>query len=102
MSTASTPGYSWSNPIWHGKWRIYSGGGPFGRDWIYVHDDYDGTEDGHDHRSGHAKTVEECKAEIDEYEAEHSSDTPAAIGLFLCIASAYAWDWILFGGDYVV
>lgn len=89
MSTASTPGYSWSNPIWHGKWRIYAGGGPYGHSWNYVHDDYDGTEDGGDHRSGYEETIDECKAAIAEYEDEHSSEIPAAIGFFLCMVTGY-------------
>lgn len=37
-----------------------------GGDWQYVHDDYDGAEDAHDNRYGHAASLEACKAEIDE------------------------------------
>jgi hypothetical protein len=69
----SAPGSEWSNPIWHReKWRIYQNpiltqSAQF--DWCFVHDDYDGAEDSRDSRYGHGRTVEECKAEIDEIEA---------------------------------
>lgn len=33
-------------------------------DWLFSHKDYDGEGD---NRHGHAASVEECKAEIDEY-----------------------------------
>lgn len=64
------PGSSWSNPIWHGKWRIYVDDcGPPHTRYAYVHDDYDGPGDD---RQGHTVTVDEAKAEIDEIEAEQS------------------------------
>lgn len=63
------PGSSWSNPIWHGKWRIYVGDCPFDHpefNYAYVHDDYDGEGDS---RHGYARTVDAAKVEIDEKEA---------------------------------
>jgi len=63
---SALPGSSWSHPIWHrGKWRIYADDSPWGR-FAYSHDDYDGAPDGFDMRSGHADTIAECMAEIDE------------------------------------
>lgn len=65
------PGSSWSNPIWHGKWRIYvSGHGMF--NYEFVHDDYDGADDSNDGRCGYGKSVEECKHEIDLREEENA------------------------------
>ena len=37
--TDRIPGSSWSNPIWHGKWRIYVGGEMPGENYAFVHDD---------------------------------------------------------------
>lgn len=65
------PGSSYSNPIWHGRWRIYVADcGPY--NYAYAHDDYDGADDAGDPRQGYAHTVEKAKAEIDEYEADHA------------------------------
>lgn len=64
------PGSSHDNPIWHGKWRIYVSDNPLGMaqfNYAYVHDDYDGDEDS---RAGHARTVDEAKAEIDDREED--------------------------------
>lgn len=61
------PGTSWSNPVWHGRWRIYVNPG-FGPAYAYVHDDFDGADDANDNRYGSARTVEEAKAAIDEME----------------------------------
>lgn len=72
MEVQRKPGSSYRNPIRHGKWRIYVSDCPYADLWSYVHEDYDGTEDGGDNRCGFAKTVDECKAEIDEYEDEHA------------------------------
>lgn len=73
------PGSSWSNPIWHGKWRIYVGGEMPGENYAFVHDDYDGADvafdvASRDDRYGYARTVEEAKAEIDEREADAASN----------------------------
>lgn len=58
------PGSSWSNPIWHGKWRIYvSSCGMFSYE--FVHDDYDGADDAYDGRCGFGDSIERCKHEID-------------------------------------
>ncbi len=62
------PGSSWSNPIWHGKWRIYVESSPFGN-WAFCHDDYDGAEDANDNRHGWGKSVDDCKEFIAEMEA---------------------------------
>ena len=69
------PGSSWSNPIWHGKWRIYVGGEMPGENYAYTHDDYDGADVdsdtvSRDDRYGYAATVDEAKAKINEYESE--------------------------------
>lgn len=67
------PGSSWSNPIWHGKWRIYSADcGPTPFNYAYVHDDCDGEGDP---RQGHTRTIDEAKTEIDDREAENQSPT---------------------------
>lgn len=39
-------------------------------DWTYTHKDYDGPEDA---RHGHAGSVEEAKAEIDEWHSEREA-----------------------------
>ena len=80
--TDRIPGSSWSNPIWHGKWRIYVGGEMPGENYAFVHDDYDGADvafdvASRDDRYGYARTIEEAKAEIDEREADAASN-PAA------------------------
>lgn len=62
-------GSSWSNPIWHGKWRIYQSHEFFGQRYGFTHDDYDGADDANDSRHGHANSVDECKAAINEMEA---------------------------------
>ena len=64
------PGSCYSNPLWHGKWRIYLSDlyEVHGHQYDYVHDDYDGAEDAGDNRFGIAHTVEEAKQLIDEHE----------------------------------
>lgn len=62
------PGSSWSNPVWHGRWRIYHSHNHF-HDFAFCHDDFDGADDANDNRYGSARTVEEAKAAIDEMEA---------------------------------
>lgn len=63
--TDRTPGSSWSNPIWHRKYRIYVGDyAPY----EFVHDDYDGAPDANDNRCGHASSIEDAKAQIDDLE----------------------------------
>jgi hypothetical protein len=66
------PGSCWHNPIWHGKWRIYVSDDPFlgPCKYEYVHDDYDGADDANDNRAGYARTVDEAKQQIDEYEED--------------------------------
>ncbi len=59
------PGTTWDNPIWYREWRIHRSDG-YTCKWCYVHDDYDGAEDGNDDRYGYCETIEDCKAEIDE------------------------------------
>lgn len=59
----------------YGKWRIYFDPPPIPirtLDWTYVHDDYDGAEDSGDRRCGYAGSIEECKADIDEWEADNA------------------------------
>lgn len=61
------PGLSWSNPIWHRNYRIYVGDyTPY----EFVHDDYDGAPDANDTRCGHATSIEDAKAQIDDMEAD--------------------------------
>ena len=64
------PGSSYWNPIMYRNYRIYLSdhGG-----YSYVHEDYDGAEDGHDHRCGMVRTLDEAKAEIDELEGERDT-----------------------------
>jgi hypothetical protein len=66
------PGSSRDNPIWYRGYRIHlndgSDTGPHLGGYVFRHDDYDGAEDANDHRYGFGRTVEECKAEIDELE----------------------------------
>lgn len=71
------PGSSYANPIWYGKWRIFVGEPQYGKQFAYqyLHDDFDGAEDANDYRCGHAATVDECRAEIDDYELEHPTAT---------------------------
>ena len=67
------PGTTWDNPIWYrDKWRIYVANHCF-VNYEYVHDDYDGAPDAGDNRCGHGQTVEECKAEIDQYIEDSSA-----------------------------
>ena len=68
--TDRTPGSSWTNPIWYRRYRIYQSDTVLSPPWAYVHDDYDGAEDAHDHRHGYAGSVIEAKVEIDELEAD--------------------------------
>lgn len=62
------PSTTWDNPIWYRKYRIYLNDGPYGPDYCYCHDDYDGAPDANDNRYGYAASVEAAKAEIDERE----------------------------------
>lgn len=41
-------------------------------DWHAVHKDYDGTEDGNDHRYFHSRSEADCKAQIDDWHAEQA------------------------------
>lgn len=67
------PGSSHSNPIWYGSYRIYIGEPDLhpSLSYSFVHDDFDGAEDAADHRSGHAKSLEEAKRAIDALEQEN-------------------------------
>ena len=62
------PGTTWDNPIWYRDYRIYldDRGGTSLHGYAFTHDDYDGAEDGNDHRHGWAHQLDEAKAEIDE------------------------------------
>lgn len=66
------PGSSHSNPIWYGRYRIYTGEPGLHRTLAYAfsHDDFDGADDANDSRYGHAPTIEAAKAEIDAIEQE--------------------------------
>lgn len=65
-------GSSWSNPIWHGKWRIYlsSYSADVNYEYVFCHDDYDGAEDAKDNRYGFAKSVDDAKSKIDNWDDE--------------------------------
>jgi hypothetical protein len=61
--------------IRHGDWLIYPNlfnahPEAWRVGWIYAHEDYDGAPDGNDHRCGACESIEACKAEIDDYEAD--------------------------------
>lgn len=73
------PGSSWSNPIWHRRWRIYVAEcGPYA--YAFAHDDFDG--DG-DSRAGYARSVDEARAEIDEREGfEPANDAPRFLSTY--------------------
>lgn len=58
---------------YRGVWTIYYDPPPIPVrtcDWHFVHDDYDGAEDAHDHRHGHAASLAEAKAEIDDLDED--------------------------------
>lgn len=57
------PGSSWDNPIWYKNYRICIG---YYVAYEFVHDDYDGAPDANDNRCGHASSIEDAKAQIDE------------------------------------
>lgn len=42
-------------------------------DWHAVHHDYDGAEDGNDHRYFHGPSAADCKAQIDEWHDENTA-----------------------------
>ncbi len=57
----------------YGDWTITYDPAPIpfrGLDYTYTHKDYDGAPDSGDRRCGYAGSVDECKADIDEIEAE--------------------------------
>lgn len=63
------PGSSWDNPVWHRGWRIYAesnGAAPL--PFTFAHDDFDGAPDANDNRCGQGKSVQDCKAQIDDHE----------------------------------
>ncbi len=60
-------------PATYGDWTISYDPPPIpfrGLDYTYTHKDYDGAPDSGDRRCGYAGSVDECKADIDEIEAE--------------------------------
>ena len=69
------PGSCWDSPIWHRNYRIFlddrAGTHPVG--YGFTHDDYDGADDGNDHRHGWGRTLAEAKAEIDKQIEEQAS-----------------------------
>ena len=65
------PGSSWSNPIWQGKWRIFVSDSPYAPEsFCFCHDDFDGAPDANDTRHGYGTTIQSCREQIAEYEAE--------------------------------
>lgn len=62
------PGSCYENPIWYRDYRIYIAEAYTRHVYQYIHDDYDGTDDGGDYRYGHADTIQACKIAIDELE----------------------------------
>lgn len=46
-------------------------------DWSYSHQDFDGAPDANDNRCGHAGSVEEAMAEIDEWHEENATSPSA-------------------------
>jgi hypothetical protein len=63
---------SFSNPHRYRGYRIYpSDYVPMkGTEFSFTHEDYDGAEDANDNRGGHAGSIEDAKAQIDELEDE--------------------------------
>jgi hypothetical protein len=64
----------------YGCWTIYFDPPPIpdrSHDWHFYHDDYDGAEDAHDDRCGDGPSVEDCKRQIDELDAEHAERNSA-------------------------
>ena len=65
---------TFQNPIWHDKWKIYLSTWNrvwTGCDYEFCHDDYDGADDANDHRYGWAKSIEDAKEQIKEYEEDN-------------------------------
>lgn len=74
-SASIMPWVSWNDPIRYGKWRIYRNdfvAHPAWRTvaWLWVHEDYDGPEDG---RCGYAPSVDGCISEIQLWEEDHAA-----------------------------
>lgn len=67
------PGASYSNPIWHRRWRIYlndftAHSNAWQVAFVGLHDDFDGASDANDHRCLYAASEAALRAEIDEWE----------------------------------
>jgi hypothetical protein len=63
--------------MYRDKWAIHYDPPPIPLrqfDWHYRHDDFDGAPDAGDDRYGHCASLEECKAAIDEYIADHEEE----------------------------
>lgn len=45
--------------------------------WCFVHEDFDGADDGNDHRCGYEASIEACLAEIDMREDEEAEPVEA-------------------------
>ena len=57
---------TFQNAIMYRDYRIYHSDNSWVEKWSFVHENYDGAEDAHDHRYGDAKTIEECIVSINE------------------------------------
>jgi hypothetical protein len=78
------PGSSSSNPIRYGDWSIYLNDfsahpQAWQVGWLYVHDDFDGADDANDGRCGACASVDACKAEIDDREADQADAARATV-----------------------
>lgn len=49
-------------------------------DWRATHKDYDGTEDGNDHRYFHGPSEADCKAQVDEWYDENTASPASQAG----------------------
>lgn len=71
----------YGDTVIYGDWSIHYDPPPApwrGLDYTYTHKDYDGAPDSGDKRCGWAGSVAECKADIDEIEAEAADEGGAS------------------------
>lgn len=57
---------TYQNAIMYRGYRIHHRDSAYDKRWSFIHDDYDGAEDAHDHRLGSESTIEECIVAINE------------------------------------
>lgn len=57
---------TFDNPLHYRGYLIYHSTHGYGGKYEFVHEEYDGAPDAHDHRLGSGKTIEECVIEINQ------------------------------------